>query len=465
MKKIVYIHPQTTELRDSQFVIPIGMVNMSNIIKKLNVDYLAIDIPLEKSIDPNFDIEEELIKIKPDIVLIDLHWMIYSYSSIQMCHLCKKINKNIITILGGITSSIYYEEILRNYSCVNYIVVGYAENIIQNFINNLINEKTVDNISNIAYFANDNVIINKNDLPNIECKFYLYSDYDFLKNHNKLFFKQANHKGIPISAALAWIPTGRGCSYNCSYCGGNKNMFKKVFCQNKMISYDANDVVDCMEKLHEKYNVNTFGITHDFWIFGKNYYETIINKINNMSFKPGIYNYLFQMPSIEYLGKYIKVINEECSIVGLPVVCGDEKDRFLNGKYFKNKEIFDFLNIFIGTQIKIELYFIANPLYGTSNFDKTISFVRKILKKYNKLLNLEISCGFEIIQPYSLKQVNNKSVLNSFKDFYYRYSPEFLIDIKNGRNIEYLVGESKYNKKLYNNLNKIKEVINEYEKS
>ena len=113
--------------------------------------------------------------------------------------------------------------------------------------------------------------------------------------------------------------------------------------------------------------------------------------------------------------------------------------------------------------VNLELYFIVNPYYGTNTFDETLELIDKILKKYKKRLKLTISCSFEIVQPYSKKQVEGKTVLNSFKDFYYRYSPEFLLDIKSNKNVEFLTGDKVYDDELYSNLKKAKELINKYE--
>ena len=55
--KILYIHPDTSELRDSQITIPIGIVSLSYLIQQLDVEYKGINIPVEKSIDSNFSLE------------------------------------------------------------------------------------------------------------------------------------------------------------------------------------------------------------------------------------------------------------------------------------------------------------------------------------------------------------------------------------------------------------------------
>ena len=165
----------------------------------------------------------------------------------------------------------------------------------------------------------------------------------------------------------------------------------------------------------------------------------------------------------EYFEEYLKVINHNNSIIGLPVVCGNEKYRRLNGKKFNNKELFSFLDFMSNYKVNIELYFIANPYYGSDTYEESLELMEIILKKYKDKMNLRLSCGFEIIQPESKKQFKGKTCLSTFEDFYYRYSPQFLKDIKNNKNINYLTGEKEYDSLLYNRIVQAKELINKYE--
>lgn len=462
--KIMYIHPDTTELRDSQCSIPIGVVGLNNILIGMGNDVIGISVPVEKFTDPNFNLEAKIKSENPDVVLVDLHWAIYAYSSIETCRLVKRINKDTITIIGGITASIYYEEILDTYDFIDIILKGESEVSLEKLFSNFkLDYKSLKDIPNISYRLNNNIFHNDITIYNTNLENYNFYNYDFLSNKDLFFKKQGKHKENEDRLKLAWIPTGRGCSYNCSYCGGNTNMFKNVFKTKCMYNNSVNSIMEMMKMLNKNYGINCFGITHDFGIFAKEFWTNIISELKKLNFKPGIHNYLFQIPDINYMKDFIACTDEIESIVGIPVVCGNEDDRKMNGKYFTNEELFNFLNLFINKKTKVEIYFIANPLYGYSKYNETIDLIRKIKNKYLGLINFDIACGFEIIQPYSKKQISEdkKASLVTFKDFYYRYSFEFLEDIKKGKNIKYLVGEMEYDENLAKIIKEINEAINE----
>ncbi|MDD4706334.1 MAG: cobalamin-dependent protein [Bacilli bacterium] len=460
--KILYIHPDTTELRDSQCAIPIGIVGINNIINDEGHNVVGISIPVEKFINRKFNLEEKVKSENPDVVLVDLHWAIYSYSSIETCRLIKKINKTIKTIIGGITASIYYKEILKEFDFIDLIIKGDSELPISLLFKDFsFNKDTLNNIPNISYRIDDNIY--HNDITNLCANIdnFNYYNYDFLEHNDVLFKKQGKHKENKNRIKLAWIPTGRGCSFDCSYCGGNRKMFSEVFKSNCMFPNSVDSIINMMQKLNKKYNISCFGITHDFGIFGKNYWKDIISKIKKLSFKPAIHNYLFQLPDSEYIKEFINGTNEEETIIGIPVVCGNEEKRIKNGKLFTNKELFNFIDLFINKKTKLEIYFIANPLYGKLTYQETINLIRDIKEKYKNIVNFDIACGFEIIQPYSKKQIGPNTSLKTFRDYYYRYSFDFLKDIKTGNKLEYLVGEDKYDAELTKIIKEINEVINE----
>ena len=467
-EKILYIHPNSLQKRESQVVIPIGMIGVGNIVSKMdNVEFKAISIPLEEYIKSDYNIEDEIKKYNPKIVMVDLHWAIYSYSSINICDKVKHINSSTVTIIGGITASIYYNEIIRNYTSVDYIIRGDSEKIIEPLITGIINkESDMAHIPNIIYRKNNKII--ENDML-YECTSFDdidYCNYDFLKHRKEFFKKQGVHKGVAINDGLAWIPTARGCNYNCSYCGGNKNMFKTIFKKQTMLINSPENIVNSMQKLYDKYGIDVFGITHTFEVFPKEFKEEIIDRIKKMSFKPGFFYYLFQLPQPQFMKELVSILNQEKTVIGLSVMTGDENIRAQNGKPFKNNQLFKLLDVLKNNKVKIELYFMDDLKYSNNNtFLSTKEMINYIYEeyKYKNNLNIDISYGFEIIQPLSEKYKNN-CVFNSFKDYYYRYSPQFDIDIHRGKNKEYFIGEKDFDKDRYKRVKEINDLIFKNEK-
>ena len=461
--KVLYIHPNTLELRESQCVIPIGMVGVLNLLKSMGHEVLGISIPTSKFKNKNYNYLNDVKKIKPNIVMVDLHWAIYSYSSIEICKTIKNYNDSIITIIGGITASIYYKEIIEKFKCIDYIIRGDSEEPTKELIN-LLEKKDYNycKIPNLSYRKGNKIFHNELTYTCNDISKYNYYDYDFLKDKELFFKMQGVHKNSHNDNKLAWIPIGRGCNYNCTYCGGNIKMFKDVFKRCNILKNNINSIIYNMHKLNEKYGINVFGITHDFGIFEKEFWSELLTELEKFPEKVGIQNYLFQLPPKEFIKKFIEVTDEEKTIIGIPISCGNDKIRIKNGKLFTNKELFSFLDVFVNKKTTVELYFILN-LYYQDDINNIKKLIIELFSKYKNKVNLEVSCGFEIVQPYSKKSRDKVTSLTKFSDYYYRYSPKFLNNVKNGENLEYLVGEVEYDKTLVSKIKEINEVIKDYE--
>lgn len=462
-EKILYIHPSSSQKRESQVVIPIGMVGIANIISKIdNVEFRAVSIPIEEYINPKYSILDEIKEFKPKIIMVDLHWAIYSYSSIEICKIIKEYDSNITTIIGGITASIYYNEIMQEYEYIDYLIRGDAEYTIEPLIKNILYKNYhVENIVNLVYRKDKKIYINEVLKQCVSFDDIDYANYDFLKNKESFFKKQGVHKGIAINRGLAWIPTARGCVCNCTYCGGNKNMFKTIFERQTMLLNSPQNIVGYMQNLYNRYNIDVFGITHTFEVFPVDFQKEIINKMKKLTFKPGLFYYLFQLPKKEQLKELLSVVNHKKTVIGLSAMSGDENVRALNGKPFSNKELYVFLDALKNSQVKIELYFMDNLKYvNDTSYESTKELINYIYKEYKDKynMNIEISYGFEIIQPLSEKQKGN-CVYKTFKDYYYRYSPQFDNDISLGRKKEYLIGEEEFDRCRYKRLKEINNLI------
>lgn len=461
--RILYIHPSSSEKRESQVVIPIGMVGLANIISSVeNVEFKAVSIPLEEYLNPSYNILEEIKEFNPKIVMVDLHWAIYSYSSIEICKAVKEFDYNITTILGGITASIYFEEIISEYNFVDYIIRGDAEKTIESLIKYILEDRgSLDDIPNIVYKRNGSMITNDNLKQCTSFDNLNFVNYDFLKNKEMFFKKQGVHKGVAINNGLAWIPTARGCNCNCTYCGGNKNMFKAIFNKQTMLLNSPANITGYMQEIYDKYGVDVFGITHTFEVFPKEFQKEIIDRMRNLTFKPGLFYYLFQLPKKEQINELLSVVNQRKTVIGLSSMSGDENIRAKNGKPFTNQELFEFLDMLKDSKVKIELYFMDNLKYSNDEaFKKTKNLIEYLYTEYKEKynMNIEISYGFEIIQPLSEKHKEN-CILKSFKDYYYRYSPEFDLDISKGKNKEYLIGEQEFDRERYKRLKEINSLI------
>jgi len=210
---------------------PLGISSIKSFLEREKISTKCFDF----SIDLNgrfFDGDEnaldgkikDLIKYRPDYIGLTLLYPNFKYSM----YIAKKIkehNKKIKIVAGGPHTSYLREEIIQNYECIDYCIVGEGEVPFQNLLENpnAANSKKVLKQS----FLKD---INKLPYPN-------FSDYSINKYPVKM---------LPISAT-------RGCIKNCTYCGITGNKVSGSYREKK-----ASRVVNEIIKDIENYDVNNF---------------------------------------------------------------------------------------------------------------------------------------------------------------------------------------------------------------
>lgn len=224
----------------------------------LNLAYLKSVLDendFESSILSIFDYEHKKITnaIKqedPDIIGISCFTNERSLS-FKVARLAKSINPDVKIVMGGHHATPMYEQILENYP-VDYIVIGEGERTIVDLVNVLKNNGNLSEVKGIAY-KNNNKIVKTEPQPLIQdldsipfpnwdgFDLSTYAPHDAFKEYGKL--------------RRAPIVTSRGCPNMCQFCSTSS------FWGGKWRYRSANNVVDELEIIHNKYKVDYVGVT------------------------------------------------------------------------------------------------------------------------------------------------------------------------------------------------------------
>jgi len=138
-----------------------------------------------------------------------------AYSCVKACEVAKTVNKNIVTIVGGIHFSFTPEESLRNYPEIDIIVRGEGENTIVDVIKTLEANGRLTNVQGISYRIH-NKIIHNHPRPLIENLDTLpYPAYHLVeKNIKRYHFTMMAGRNTRYMI----LEGARGCEHQCSFC-------------------------------------------------------------------------------------------------------------------------------------------------------------------------------------------------------------------------------------------------------
>ncbi|MCT4544909.1 MAG: B12-binding domain-containing radical SAM protein [Vallitalea sp.] len=158
---------------------------------------------VEYTINNQYDfILQEIYKKKPDILTISCYiWNIELVKELIKDY--KKISPNTKIILGGPEVSYDSEELMKQYSQIDAIIVGEGEQTFNELLEHYIdNKKELSQINGIIYSKNDCIYKNINRAP------LSMDDIPFVYDEGFEGFKNK----------IIYYESSRGCPFNCQYC-------------------------------------------------------------------------------------------------------------------------------------------------------------------------------------------------------------------------------------------------------
>lgn len=159
-------------------------------------------------------LERYIEEVKPSMVLTS-GFTTNAYTCARTCEIAKTVNKEIVTIVGGVHFSFTPEESLQSFPEIDYIVRGEGEQTVVELIKKINNNRKIAEVKGISYRKKD-TIMHTPGRPLIENLDTLpYPAYhlveDQLKRYHFTMMAGRNTRYMILEGA-------RGCEHQCSFC-------------------------------------------------------------------------------------------------------------------------------------------------------------------------------------------------------------------------------------------------------
>lgn len=422
MKKkcdVLYIHSSRNPIGDDKTlygIVPMGIISILNQIRDKGIDVIGLNLALEVLLDPMFDLSSFLSNTEYKILMTDLHWYEHSFGAMHVVEQSKKVYPDIPTVIGGYTSTVYASEIAEKFPCVDYIVTGDSDLPMELLTDYLLkrNDISLSSIPNL-YWRQDGKVQTPNKtwvqttLEDLDCV-----RFDFFEHSEKIPYVVSN--GSFMNSPAHWICVARGCKFNCSYCcGANKNM-SALFNRCNILLRSPEKLCEDFCALAEK------GIrvspSHDFQMFGKEFYSDLFARIRAKNVKPGLYLECFQLPTKDFIDEIAETFDKNNLVLEISPISGNEQLRKENGKYFTNEDFYETVKYILSKKIYLQLYYTVN-LAGETQAQFMETYIQA---KYLHLTYKLSSIFYQkvVIDPLAgLRDRGDVNVsFNSFMDYY-----------------------------------------------
>ncbi len=394
--KVLLINPPQTFYIDSEppaGSLPLGLLYIAAVLDKAGytvelLDAFLSDFKPKKSgatvtVGMSFNqIETEIHRRKPDIVGISGPFTSQIDNTLKISEIAKKVNPNILTVVGGPHVSAIPREFMEEAKTVDITVIGEGEHTILEITQYFEGKKTLNDILGIVYRQNGKIIIN-NTRPLLENLDELpYPAYHLINMEHYLTNKKIGYRSFQ-NRAVSMI-TSRGCPFNCCFCSVHLHMGKTFR------AHSAQYVLDHIQHIVDEYDVKNIFFEDDNLTFDLTRFETICNGLIERKIRigwetpNGVRADRLDMPLLKKM-KQSGVIS-----VFVGVESGDQK--ILDKIICKNLDLNSVVEFAKNAkQINLKtgaFYIIGFPGEKKENMQRTVNFALMLKQKYDVGMHL-----------------------------------------------------------------------------
>ncbi len=406
ISQILYIHPAKQQVgfpfTDPRFayltpftLFPMGVIGLVNLLRREGLTVRGLNYPAESFITPGFDLAAWLREVRaPRLILIDLHWYEHAFGALDIARICRREFSHSPIVLGGLTASLFAREILENYPSVDYILRGDAEEPLRQLAMALcggrVTPADLDAIPNLTYRLDGEVVETPQTyrITREEAEQLDLCDISFLDHaDNYLGMEYVGRKALfypdePPRERAHWLSLGRGCLYDCSYCGGGRQSHEVISGRRHVLLRSPESVADDLEALHDR-GVDQAALSLDPAIMGEAYWKALFGELDRRRVHIGLYQEAFQLPGEDYVAAFAECANLAHSQIALSPLSGDERVRALNGKCYTNHDLFVLLKALRRHKIPLAVYYSFNlPGQDETALRKTMFVTQRMAQVY-----------------------------------------------------------------------------------
>ncbi len=429
-------------------IISLGFLSLSAYLRKHGYDSRII-VMADKNTEET--IEKKILEFRPKVACISLHWYIHSYEALKIAETVKKIDPDIRVVVGGHTSTYFDKQLLEFTPSIDLIIKGDGEKPLLDYLSTG-DPNTVDNTSFMkgGEFVSKPVTYRQISLDNLsaanENMAEMVDEWDKYLNtprvrtsapisHEKIVEK------IETKPCEFYLFVGKGCSYNCCFCGTSKSGSTRIFSRGISIFRPIEDVVK------DARNLKNNGVKSLFLDFGpfqdETYYHKLFDRLADLevdlTFLP------WNLPSEDLISKISKSFKH--FDIQISPDSGSESLRKrlcklgFHKQFFSNKRIVKSVEktAEVGSSRDAQMFlwfFCGLPFENEKDFQETIdisvsmknSFPQLFKNPWDQLncIPLRLTPGAPIdIFP---EKFGIKRLRRSFKDYY-----EYCMELETGR--------------------------------
>ena len=323
---------------------------------------------------PSLSLEKVMDSIATRFLGIDLHWMVHVQGSLAVAESIKAMRPDIKIVFGGISSTYYADEIIR-YDFVDMVMRGYDTHVPMDLL--LSTPRGAEDFGHVPnlLWTDDHGHVRDNPFSHKPDTFGCGIDWSVQP-------EDPGRKSLPILELLS--AQNAGCAYNCGWCGGSREAFRRIFGRKKAMARKPLSEIayefDTMERLpnidrYHFYSVGSYNETRA----GLDHF---LDRVAASSFKSISYEQYHLTPD-DVLRRMVEA-NERTIITLSPESHDPHIARLAGRGVYTNEEMEAWLERALEAGISsIDIwYFIGMPEQGERSVLEMVDYCAHLLEKF-----------------------------------------------------------------------------------
>jgi B12-binding domain/radical SAM domain protein len=320
-----------------QFIMPsIGSLSIAEYLTRHGYAARVDNIGERMVTDPNFDVEQYIGNLSASVFAVELHWCVHVQGAIEIARLCKQLHPEAMVLLGGLTATVFHEEIVRKYEFVDAVIRGEAEKPFLALMRALEGQKDLESVPNLTYRNGPGEIMSVPLMkPDDTLDEYDFTRLDLLDPNGAIF--------TPGTLASWVVPVCRGCLHNCVSCGGSAYSCRTHLGRERPAFRSPEKIADDLRKLSEQ-GVQLVFLCQDPRMGGKEYWTRLLTTLQEEKLQlRQLTMELFRPADEEFI--------RELSKIDVPIVLtispesGVDHVRGAHGRKYTNEGLWDTIEL------------------------------------------------------------------------------------------------------------------------
>lgn len=241
---------------------PIGLLGLADFLRQKRLSSRIVHLGVDRHLRGERPLAALLDEHPAPIIGLDLHWHFQSYDVIETARQIKEAHPGKRIVLGGFTASLFADEILREFPFIDFVVSGDAEVPLDELVRQCQSKENFASVPNLAFrdgntvrmnpisFVADEDLLNRINFTD----FRLLHDYREYIEHFSRYVRlpgSLEHLQSLLFSKYTSYPVfiGRGCSFECSYCGGSHDAQERIAARTRTALRTPTAVVDSIRDL------------------------------------------------------------------------------------------------------------------------------------------------------------------------------------------------------------------------